>query len=246
MSSRAESSGVRLDTLGLFLAGLINTFLALFVAGVLLAPGTAARQPDLLLRADWLVQNLQLWRAGWFFWFAVTLSFAWSYFALGRHLQAAPPWSRLAIGLALIAAAVDIVGVLINLVVLPGLAQQLSSGSADPFSTLQIVYQSMESLAYALVNVTAFGLYSLAGLLLIPAVFAEPDYPRWLAWLGAVEWGIAVLATALLVLAPDIATAPLLVSFLLYAPWVWGSAFWLWRNRRINEPGVRSPPEISL
>jgi hypothetical protein len=92
----------------------------------------------------------------------------------------------------------------------------------------------MESLANALTNVAAFGLYSFAGLLLLPAVFVTPDYPRWLAWLGAVEWSIAMLATALLVAAPGLATGPLLVSFALYAPWVWGSAWWLLRANRVE------------
>lgn len=40
----------------------------------------------------------------------------------------------------------------------------------------------------------------------------------WRAWLGAAKWGIAMLATALLVLAPGLATGPLLISFFLYAP----------------------------
>jgi hypothetical protein len=43
-------AAVRLDVLGLFLAGLINTFLALFVAGIILGPGTSARQPDIVQR----------------------------------------------------------------------------------------------------------------------------------------------------------------------------------------------------
>ena len=68
----------------------------------------------------------------------------------------------------------------------------------------------------------------------LSAVFATPNYPRWLAWLGAAEWGIAALATALLVFAPDWATGPLLVSFALYAPWVWGSAVWLLRRKPVN------------
>ena len=93
------------------------------------------------------------------------------------------------------------------------------------------VFQSMESLANASTNVAAFGLYSFVGLLLLPAVFATLSYPRWLAWLGAVEWGIAAIATGLLVFAPSLATGPLLVSFALYAPWVWGSAIWLLRRK---------------
>lgn len=227
MSIKAERGALRLDALGLFLAGLINTFLAFFDAVLIMGPGTAAQQPDILLRAAWITENSLRWKAGWLFWFAVTLSFAWSFFALGRHLNATRPWPSLAIGVALIAAAVDIVGVLINLVVLPELAQALFA-TEEP--SMQVIFLSMESLAYALTNVAAFGLYSFAGLLLLPAVFATASYPRWLAWFGSVEWIIASLATILLVIAPSLAIVPLLISFALYAPWVWGSAVWLLRN----------------
>ena len=89
----------------------------------------------------------------------------------------------------------------------------------------------MESLSNALTNVAAFGLYSFAGLLLLPAAFATRDYWRWLAWLGVAEWGLGTVATVLLVVAPALALGPMLASFALYAPWVWGSALWLWRNR---------------
>jgi hypothetical protein len=220
---------VDLDALGLFLAGLVNTFLALFVAGIILGPGTTAQEPALAQRAAWIGEHTLRWQAGWFFWFAVTLSFAWSYYAIGRHLRASRPWTSLAIGLAVIAAAVDIVGVLLYLITLPELAQATIE-SWD--STLLAVFHSMESLAYALVNVTAFGLYSVAGLLLLPAAFSTPRYPRWLAWLGTAEWTIAALATMLLVIVPDLAIVPLLISFALYAPWVWGSAVWLLRAGR--------------
>jgi hypothetical protein len=66
-------------------------------------------------------------------------------------------------------------------------------------AALQVVFHTMESLANVLINVADLGLYSLAGLVLLPAVLATPGYPRWLAWLDAMEWGIA---TALLVFAP--------------------------------------------
>lgn len=89
----------------------------------------------------------------------------------------------------------------------------------------------MESLANALTNIAAFGLYSIAGLLLLPAVFATPGYPRGLAWLGAAEWVISTLATALLIAAPGLATGPLLIGFALYAPWVWASGLWLLRRK---------------
>ncbi len=223
-------ASLRLDVLGLFLAGLINTFLALFVAGIILGPGTITGQADPLLRAGWIAEHTLRWQGGWFFWFAVTLSFAWSYFALGRHLDDSLPWPSLAIGVALIAAAVDLVGVLVNMAVLPELARALAGTATGPDPALQAVFRSMESLANALTNVVAFGLYTLAGLLLLPAVFATPRYPRWLAWLGVAEWSIAALATLLLVAAPGLALGPMLISFALYAPWVWASAVWLLRN----------------
>jgi hypothetical protein len=49
------------------------------------------------------------------FWFVVTTTFAWSFFALGRHLRPRPAWPALAVGVALVAAAVDLVGVVANL-----------------------------------------------------------------------------------------------------------------------------------
>lgn len=222
---------IAIDVTGLFLAGLINTFLALLDAVFILGPGTSAGQPDLLQRVSWIAENSLRWQLGWFFWFAVTLSFAWSFYALGRHLDGARPWPALAIGVALIAASVDLVGVLINITLLPELAQALTSSAAEWDPALLVVFQTMESLANALTNVAAFGLYSLAGLLLLPALFATASYPRWLAWLGAAEWSIAVIATVLLVVAPGLATGPLLISFALYAPWVWGSGLWLLRGK---------------
>jgi len=235
MNTKDTRAALRLDVLGLFLAGLINTFLAALDAGVIFGPGTAARQSDLLLRAAWIAEHSLRWRGGWLFWFAVTLSFSWSYYALGRHLSAGRSWRNLAIGLALIAAAVDLIGVLVNLTVLPELAHALTVTLAGPDPVLVVIFQSMEGLAYALTNIAAFGLYSFAGLLLLPAVFATASYPRWLAWLGAAEWGIAIVASGLLVLAPALATGPLLLSFALYAPWVWGSAWWVWRAKPVNQ-----------
>ena len=234
MTDNRTRGAIRLDALGLFLAGLINTFLATFDAGIVLGPGTATGQSDLLLRAAWISAHPLRWQGGWLFWFAVTLSFAWSYYALGRHLAGARAWRTLAMGLALIAAAVDLVGVLVNLTVIPNLAKAMTSPVTQPDQGLLAVFHAMESLANALTNVTAFGLYSVAGLILLPAIFATANYPRWLALLGAVEWSIAAIATALLVLVPSAATGPLLVSFALYAPWVWGSAWWLLRNERTS------------
>lgn len=223
-----ERRATRLDVLGLGAAGLINTFLALLVAGVIIAPGTPSGQPDIVQRAAWISENLLVWKSAWLFWFSVTLSFSWSYFALGRNLTEVLPWTALAIGLAVIAAAVDIVGVLVNMVVLPEL-------SLEGGATVLVVFAALEQLSNALTNIAAFGLYSLAGLLLLPAVFSTLDYPRGLAWLGVAEWSIAALATILLIAAPSLATGPLLVSFLLFAPWVWGSAIWIWRRNPAAE-----------
>ena len=126
------------------------------------------------------------------------------------------------------------VGILLNLTVLPDLAGQLAATAGYPDPTLQAVFQALEKLANNLTNVGGFGLYSLAGILLLPAAFATPSFPRWLRWLGVVEWGISILATLLLVLNPGLATFPLVISFLLYAPWVWGGAYWLWQRSSKN------------
>lgn len=235
MDRHAPATAVRLDAVGLLLAGLINTFLALFVAGIIFGPGSRSIQPDLLARAAWITEHTVRWQAGWLFWFAVTLSFSWSFYALGRHLDATHPWAALAIGVAVIAAAVDIVGVLVNIVVIPELAHALVSVPAGQAETLQVIFHTMESLANGLTNVTAFGLYSFAGLLLLPALFATSGYWRWLAWLAVAEWGIAAFATVLLVIAPALATGPLLISFALYAPWVWASAVWLLRSKSADD-----------
>lgn len=230
---KSNRNSIRLDVLGLFLAGLNNTFFALAVAVFIHGPGTSTSQPELLLRARWIAEHSLLWKAGWLFWFAPTLTFSWSYFALGRHLDSTRQWRNLAIGVALIAAAVDIVGILVNLTVLPDLARELTT-ILNPDPTLQIIFLSMEKIANNLTNVGGFGLYSLAGMLLLPAVFATPGFPRWLTWLGVVEWSISSIATVLLIIVPDWATGPLLVSFFLYAPWVWGGAWWLMRSRSEN------------
>ena len=234
MDNKESRAEIHLDVFGLFLAGLNNTFLALLVAVFIHGPGTAASQPELLLRASWIAEHTLLWKAGWLFWFAPTLSFSWSYYALGRHLDSTRQWRNLAIGVALIAAAVDIVGVLVNLTVLPELARELAGTMASADPTLQIVFLSMEKIGNNLTNVGGFGLYSLAGMLLLPAIFATPNYPRWLTWLGVVEWSISSIATGLLIIAPSLATGPLLVSFALYAPWVWGSAIWLLRGKSVR------------
>jgi hypothetical protein len=224
-----KGRAVRLDLIGLFLAGFINTFLAPFFAVVVFGPGTPAGQDNLLQRVAWIADHPDRWQGGWLFWFAVTLSFAWSYYALGRHLNSPRRWPALAIGVALIAAAVDLVGVLVNITVLPEIASALTASPAAADPTLLILFQALEKLTNALTNVAAFGLYSLAGLLLLPALFATADYPRRLAQLGAVEWIISTIASLLLAFAPQVATVPMLIGFALYAPWVWASALWLMR-----------------
>lgn len=223
-----------LDVAVLLVAGLVNSVLAPADAALVLAPGTPAQGGDLAARMAWIAAHAGQWQAGWAFWFVVTTTFAWSYYALARHLAGPRQWRALAVGLALPAMAVDLTGVVIQLAVLPpmaALARGLPAAAREPAT---LTYLGFETLATALTNVTAYGLYSVAGLLLLPALFATPTYPRPLAWLGAAEWTSAVLATALLVVAPALATGPLLLSFLLYAPWVWGSARW------IRQPGRRA------
>jgi hypothetical protein len=217
-----------LDIAGLVIAGIINSLIAPATAGLVLAAGMIGQGGDLAARSTSVAANPAQWQWGWSVWFFVTLSFAWSYYALARHLGGARQWRDLSVGVAVIAAAVDLVGILVYIVILPPLAQGIQSADVG---TGALTYASFESLAYALTNVGAFGFYTIAGLLLLPATFATTRYPRWLAWLGVILWGISALATALLIFAPYIATPPLVISILLFGPWVWGSAWWIWRKR---------------
>jgi hypothetical protein len=64
MDSKEKRTTLHLDVLGLFLAGLINTFLALLDGGIILRPGTVAGQLDLLLRTIWISEHTLRWQAG--------------------------------------------------------------------------------------------------------------------------------------------------------------------------------------
>jgi hypothetical protein len=228
--------GIKLDAAGLFLAGLNNTFFALLVALFIHGPGTTNSQTELMLRAAWITENTKLWQAGWLFWFAPTLTFSWSYYALGRHLDTKKNWRNLAIGVAIIAAAVDVIGILINLTMLPELASALTREVTYGDPVLAIIFRSMEKLANNLTNVGGYGLYTLAGLLILPSAFATQGFPRWLKILGVIEWGISSAAVLLLIFAPALSAVPLVISFLFYAPWVWGSMWWILKG---NHGSVR-------
>jgi hypothetical protein len=218
--------GRRLDATGLMLAGLVNTILAPAVYALALMPGAPGSGRSLDERAHWIAAHETRWQAGWSFWFVVTTTFAWSYFALGRHLRGQPAWPALAVGLALIAAAVDLVGVVANIAVLPPLAER---GGTDSFHGAQL-------LAHALTDVAAFGLYTVAGLLLLPALRSTPGVPRTLIWLGVAVWIVSALATVLLALGAPGGRTVAGLGFVLYAPWAWLGAAWVLRDRRRAEP----------
>jgi hypothetical protein len=212
--------GRRLDAAGLMLAGVVNTILAPADYALLLKPGTTGSGRSLGERADWIAAHHARWQAGWSSWFVVTMTFAWSYFALGRHLRREPAWPALAVGLALVAAAVDLVGVAANIAVLPELAER---GGGDPFHGVQL-------LAEALTDVAAFGLYTVAGLLLLPALRGTPGVPRGLIRLGVAAWGVSAVATVLLAFGASGGRTIAGLAFVLYAPWVWLGAAWVLRG----------------
>jgi hypothetical protein len=208
----------RFDVAALVVAGVVD-LLAGLVAGVVLEPGSLTAGGDLDGRMAWVADHTARWQAGWAFWFVVTTTFAWAFYALARNLGGPVQWRHLAVGAALLAAAVDIVGIVLNLAVLPDLAD----GGAS-------TYSAVETLSQALSDITAYGLYTVAGLLLLPSLFATPTYPRALALLGAVLWGVSAAATALLAFDATGKAEVFAVALLLYPVWVWGSALWLARE----------------
>jgi hypothetical protein len=198
-------------------AGFVNAVLAPADYALVVKRGAVPSGRSLDGRAHWIATHHARWQAGWAFWFVVTATFAWSYFALGRHLRRQPAWPALAVGLALIAAAVDLVGVVTNIAVVPALA---GHGGTDAFRGAQL-------LAHALTDFTALGLYTAAGLLLLPALRATPGVPPALLWVGVAEWSVSAVATALLVFDLPGGTAGGTAGFLLYAPWTWIAAWWV-------------------
>jgi hypothetical protein len=223
-----QPEGWRLDATGLLLAGLVNTILAPIDYLLLLKPGAPGSGRSLGERAHWIAAHDARWQWGWSFWFVVTTTFAWSYFALGRHLRQQPAWPALAVGLALVAAAIDLVGVVANIAVLPALADH---GATDAFRATQL-------LAHALTDVAAFGLYTAAGLLLLPALRSTPGVPRALIWLSVAEWGVSAVATGLLAFGASGGRTVAGLGFALYAPWVWVGAWWVVRGgRRVSDAG---------
>jgi hypothetical protein len=222
----------RLDALGLVIAGVANTILAPIDYAALIEPGSVAHGGAVADRARWIAAHTSRWQGGWAFWFVVTLSFAWAFFALANNVERRGPEVQLALALAVIAAAVDCVGIVTNLAAVPAAA----GGEGETFHVVQ-------ELGRALTDVAAFGLYSLAGLVLLPALASTRGYPRWLLGLGALEWGVAAIATVLLALqAPGAAAATALASaaFVLYAPWAWANAWWVLRRVPGTMNGTRS------
>ena len=65
-------------------------------------------------------------------------------------------------------------GRLVNVTVVPELARGVNQSPGGEEAALHAGIHAMESLSNVLINAAAFGQYSLAGLVLPPAVFATP------------------------------------------------------------------------
>ena len=220
-----DEGAVRLDVAALVVAGTVD-LLAGIDGGLILKHGSLTGGGDLACRSEWIADHTARWQAGWSFWFVVTTTFAWGFYALARNLGGPRQWRDLAVGLALLAAAVDLVGIVVNLALLPDLAARYHDSPTLVASTA-VTYSTVETLAQALTDIAAYGLYTAAGLLLLPALFVTRTYPRALAWLGVLLWGVSAAATLLLAFDAAGATAVFAVALLLYAPWVWASAWWV-------------------
>ena len=221
-------SGRQLDAGVLLLAAFMNVIIAPVDFKYVLLPGTIEGSGG-----DWVAEHVGRWQAGWSVWFLVTLSFAWSFYALARHLNGRPSHlPYVAVGVAAIAAAVDVVGIVVNIALVPHVAVELGS---DPAITT--TFTSVALLAHALTDVTAVGLYSLAAILILPALFTTVDYPRPLAWVAAAECLVAAAVTVVLALGLggadqigrefNLSSVLATLAFLLYGLWMVGSAWWL-------------------
>jgi hypothetical protein len=224
----ADLAGRRLDVGVLLFAAFMNVVVAPADFKYVLLDGTIEGSGG-----DWVADNVGRWQAGWSIWFVVTLSFAWSFYALGRHLTGRPPQLvYVAIAMAAIAAAVDCVGIVVNIALVPHVAVELGE---DPAITT--TFTTVALLSHALTDVAAVGLYSVAAVLIVPALFTTMGYPRPLAWVAVAECVVAVSVTAVLALGIagadqigrefNLTSVLATLAFLLYGLWMVGSAWWL-------------------
>ncbi len=225
--TRTPAASTPIDLAGLIIAGIVNTIVAPAVVALVIGPGLVTSGGEPATRAAWIAAHPDAWRLGWATWLAVTLTFAWGYIALAPHL-ARPALGRLAIAAAVAAASVDLVGITVTIVAVPPLAAEASSGAAAG------LFGTVEAVAFTLVSGVAFGVYTVAGLLLVVAAAGSRDYPRWLLALGWAEWGFSGVAVLLLGVSVASATPFLGVGLALYGPWVWANAWWIWRSGRAS------------
>jgi hypothetical protein len=214
----------RFDVVALVAAGALG-LLAGADAELLLAPGARSGGSGLGTRAAWVADHMARWQAGWTFWVPALLTFAWALWALARHLLGA--WRAPAIGATLLATSLGMVGAVLAVAVVPGVARAYADGAAPAAA-----YAAADSAVHALVDVAAAGLYALGGLLLVAAMAVTPGYPRALTRLAAGLWALIALAALCWVVAPDVAPGLRGVGLLLYAAWAWASAGWLARLDR--------------
>jgi hypothetical protein len=212
----------------LILAAALN-LIPLAYTGLLIAPGTVAGGPD-YDRMFFIASHQALWSAGWVLWMGGSLGLVLSIWVVSRavaHRTHAAEILRFAPIVALLGAAVDIVGDGIQAAGIPVVAARFIPGPIPNTYTdmAGFLFSVLDNIASLLSGDVANTLYFVAGTLVVIALATIADFPKWLTALGAVAW-LATLAATPATFFPAILPVAVASALALYVIWLLAVAIW--------------------
>lgn len=216
---------------------LVNLAASLYLL-LLLRPGTLAGG-SVIDRMGYIVPNRLVWSAGWLLWVLASLALVGFFFVLSEYLDAR--WKALlgyARALAVLGAAPDILGNVINMEVL---AEMPARWLALPPAVRPLVLEEFvlwDRFALLLAGGLANLLYSTAGAVLTFAMFRTGAFPRPLAWTGAAVWASAfAMSAASFAGSPQALQVTVGVTMALFIGWSFAVGY-VYLYRRGARPGA--------
>lgn len=191
---------------------LVHAFALAAVALVLrngIPPGAVAS------RAAFVAANATAWRIGWALWLPASLALV-LFFAAWADLVTHRPWGLIAVALTLAGATIDWADEMFWIGLAPDLARRFAQ---DAFAASAY---ALWDRAYVVISMgLANGLYTLGGILLVSLSFKTSGFPRWLAGLGALVWGLSLgLSAAALIGDGVLIQLVSVIVFAAFLPWV--------------------------
>jgi len=206
----------------------------------LLRPGTLAGG-SVTDRMLFIASNRIAWTAGWLLWVLAALSLVGFFHVLSAHLDARMAGLlRYARALVVLGAAADVVADLINAGVLADMPARWLAASASVRPVVLEEFAVWDRFAVLLTGGLANLLYGLAGALLTAAMFRTTVFPRVLAWVGAVVWGLALAMSVAGFAASPAALEPTVgATMALFIAWSFAVGY-VFLYRRAGPPATRA------